>query len=102
MRFVFRLQRQTIVKVLITVTLVREALELAAGSPSVKLRLSPQDHESLGSQIKKLTEQFSRLAPIEITADSEIEPAGCIVETRFGRIDQQFEAQLQRIEEELI
>lgn len=86
----------------ITLTLVREALELAVGSPSVQLRVSPQDHEALGSQIEKLAEQLSRLAPTEIIADSEIQPGGCVVDTRFGRIDQRFEAQLKRIEEELI
>ena len=34
-------------------------------------------------------------------ADPEIARGGCRVETRFGTIDQQFEAQLARIEEEL-
>ena len=37
----------------------------------------------------------------EITADATISRGGCRVETRFGTIDQQFESQLKRIEEEL-
>ena len=60
----------------IAITLVREALELAAGSAQLKIRLNPADPASL--------------------------PGGCRVETRFGVIDQQFEAQLARIEEELV
>ena len=36
-----------------------------------------------------------------IVADPEITTGGCRVETQFGMIDQQFEAKLERIEEEL-
>ena len=86
----------------ITMTLVREALELASGSPSIRLRLNPSDHESLGNQTETLIKQLVPLAPAEVIADAEIEPGGCIVETRFGLIDQQIEAQIDRIEEELI
>ncbi|MFQ5550985.1 MAG: FliH/SctL family protein [Gemmatimonadales bacterium] len=38
---------------------------------------------------------------IDIVADSAVSPGGCFVETEFGNIDQQFETQLARIEEEL-
>ena len=41
------------------------------------------------------------LTTAEIVADPAITLGGCRVETRFGIIDQQFEAQLKRIEEEL-
>jgi flagellar assembly protein FliH len=41
------------------------------------------------------------LAPAEMIADPEISPGGCRIETLHGAIDQQFESQLARIEEEL-
>jgi flagellar assembly protein FliH len=85
----------------ITLTLVREALELAAGSPSVRVHLNPQDHKKLGAQVRALTEAMSGLGEAEVTADATLERGGCRVETRFGTIDQQFESQLKRIEEEL-
>ena len=85
----------------ITVTLVREALELAAGSPVVRLHLHPDDHESLGTEVQSLIGSMSALSRAEITADATISRGGCRVETRFGTIDQQFESQLKRIEEEL-
>ena len=44
---------------------------------------------------------ISPLAGAELVADEGISRGGCRVETRFGAIDQQFEAQLARIEEEL-
>ena len=37
----------------------------------------------------------------EIIAEASVSPGGCRVETRFGTIDQTFEAQLARVEEEL-
>ncbi len=48
-----------------------------------------------------LLAEFSALGPTEIIADAQISRGGCRVDTRFGVIDQQFEAQLARIEEEL-
>ena len=86
----------------ITLTLIREALELAAGSPSVRLRLNPEDHQALGAEVRALIDTMSALGGAEVTADPAISPGGCRVETRFGTIDQQFESQLSRIEEELI
>ncbi|NUQ62434.1 MAG: hypothetical protein HUU20_08090 [Pirellulales bacterium] len=85
----------------ITVRLVREALELAAGSSQLRLHLNPADHAALAPQIQALLREFSHLAPTELISDPEITLGGCRLDTRFGTIDQQFEAQLERIEEEL-
>jgi flagellar assembly protein FliH len=85
----------------ITLTLVREALELAAGNAELRIHLNPEDHQALGWQVNMLIKELSGLARAELIADPEITKGGCRVETRFGVIDQQFEAQLKRIEEEL-
>jgi len=63
--------------------------------------LNPADHRSIGTQVELLLRELSTLTEAEIVPDAEITPGGCRVETRFGIIDQQFEAQLKRIEEEL-
>jgi flagellar assembly protein FliH len=86
----------------VALDLVREALELAAGSDRVRVVLSPADHESLGPRVADLAKELSGLGTVEVAADAAISPGGCRVETRFGQIDQQFEAQLARIEEELV
>ena len=44
---------------------------------------------------------MSGLGEPQIVADATVSPGGCRVETRFGSIDQTFEAQLARVEEEL-
>ena len=85
----------------IALTLVREALELAAGSAQLRILMHPDDHKALGKQVEILVEELSGLGEAEFVADPDITPGGCRVETRFGTIDQQFEAQLQRIAEEL-
>ena len=85
----------------ITLALVREALDLAAGSPNVRLHLSPEDYKSLGTQVRTLIDAISALGDAEVTPDATIAQGGCRVETRFGTIDQQIETQLRRIEEEL-
>ena len=86
----------------IPVELVREALELAAGNDRVTVRLNPQDHELLNDRVEQVAQQFGTFATVTIVADSDICAGGCRVDTEFGSIDQQFEAQLARIEEELV
>jgi flagellar assembly protein FliH len=85
----------------IPLTLIREALQLAAGNGEVRLVLNPADHQALNGQVKLLIDEMSGLGETHIVADASISPGGCRVETRFGMIDQTFEAQLARVEEEL-
>jgi len=63
--------------------------------------LHPADHQALAPQVESLVAELSSLGAAEIVAGPEITRGGCRVETRFGVIDQQVEAQLARIEEEL-
>ncbi|MEX2119521.1 MAG: FliH/SctL family protein [Pirellulales bacterium] len=85
----------------ITLDLVREALELAAGSGELQIKLNPGDYAALGAEVQRIAAECSRIAPATVKADPSISAGGCRIETRFGSIDQQFEAQLARIEEEL-
>lgn len=85
----------------VTLTLVREALELAAGSPQIRIHLHPADHQALGPQVQSLLKELALVGSPEVLPDPQITAGGCRVETRFGVIDQQFESQLARIEEEL-
>ena len=86
----------------ITIEWVREALQMAAGSGEVVLRLHPQDQDALGNRIDRVARELSRLGPLRVVADASIGPGGCKVETAFGSVDQQIEAQLARISEELL
>lgn len=85
----------------IPLNLVREALGLAAGNPEIRVLLHPADHEALAGQVRTLAAELGGLAATKVLADPSISRGGCRVETSHGSIDQQFEAQLARIEEEL-
>ena len=67
----------------------------------MRLLLNPDDHQALGNQVQLLVREMSGLGQPQIVADASVSPGGCRVETRFGSIDQTFEAQLARVEEEL-
>ena len=86
----------------ITLALVREALELAAGSLTIRVHLNPKDYKLLGTQVRAMIDAMSALGGAEVVSDAAIGQGGSRVETRFGTIDQQIESQLNRIEEELI
>ena len=86
----------------ITLSLVREALELAVGSPDVRLRLNPRDYQSLGVESRRIAESMAAIGRPEVIADESVSPGGCKVDTRFGSIDQQIESQLNRILKELL
>ena len=86
----------------ITLALVREALELAAGNGEITLRLHPGDHASLAGQIETITKSLTALGAVRVVADPAITAGGCRVDTQFGSLDQQLEAQLARITEELL
>jgi flagellar assembly protein FliH len=85
----------------ITLSLVREALELAMGSSRIRLHLHPDDQAALGEQLSALLSHMEQLAPTEVTPDPAISRGGCRVVTEFGSVDQQLETQLARIEREL-
>jgi flagellar assembly protein FliH len=85
----------------VTLDMIEQALRLAAGMTDISVHVSPTDYENLGTQITQLAETLGHLAPSAIVSDPEITAGGCKVYTKFGEIDQQIEAQLRRIEEEL-
>lgn len=81
--------------------LVREALDLAAGTSHLRLRLHPHDHAALVPKAEMLLRELAPAGRAEIISDETITRGGCRVETQFCVIDEQFERQLARIEEEL-
>jgi len=81
---------------------IREALELAAGNPQIKLRMNPGDTEHLGRWCDEMVAAISPAGATEIVADASITPGGCVVETQHGKIDARIETKLARIAQELL
>ena len=80
---------------------MREALELAAGSADIELQMHPDDHTALRDQVEQVTGALSSLGKVRCVASPQVTRGGCRVQTKFGTVDQQFEAQIARIEQEL-
>lgn len=85
----------------IPVELVREALELAAGRPRLRLIVHSRDLALLNDQLRVLVGALPGSCSVELSADDAIEPGGCRVVTDLGEIDQQWSTQLARITDEL-
>jgi flagellar assembly protein FliH len=85
----------------IPLRLLREALELGTGSTSMRIRLNMKDYEAWQPQIDLVIQEMTRSMQTEIVGDPSISPGGCILETPQGIIDNQIEARLARIDEEL-
>lgn len=85
----------------ISATLVRESLQLASGCGEIHIRLNPQDLGSMQSGETMLCDELKKLAPSQILSDPSVSRGGCLVETKFGQIDNRIETQLARIAEEL-
>ena len=85
----------------ITLTLIQEALDLAAGSAELRIHLNPADHAALGPAVVRLAAEASTRSATEVVADPSVTSGGCRVQTRFGMIDQSIETQLARIVQEL-
>jgi flagellar biosynthesis/type III secretory pathway protein FliH len=81
--------------------LIREALEMAAGSTNLRIHISPSDYKTLQPQIEALIQEFTDLGETELVPDPEMTPGESRVDTQFGTIDHRWETQLKRIEEEL-
>ncbi len=81
--------------------LLCEALELAAGGTSVRIRLNPEDYEALKPQMDLIIAEMMGAAQTDIISDTKISPGGCVLETSLGVIDNQIESRLDRIEQEL-
>lgn len=95
------IRRELAAEPAITLGLVREALELAAGSQKVTLHLHPDDRSALGDRVQQLAARMAKLGPVQVVSDETVTRGGCRVHTEFGLIDQQIESQLKRIEAEL-
>lgn len=81
---------------------IREALELAAGSGQIVLKLNPLDQAALGDRLDRVLSEMQKLGPVNVVADPAITSGGCRVETEFGSLDQQLETQLARLTDELL
>jgi len=86
----------------VSVALIHEALQLAAGQPQIQVRMNPCDLEQLQSCGDEALGRLAGVGEARFSPDDSITPGGCVVETRHGVIDARLETQLERITAELL
>lgn len=77
------------------------ALELAVGTPQIRMRLNPIDHKSLGVGAEDIVRSLAACGQATLIPDESIAQGGCLIETDHGQIDARIETQLSRIVAEL-
>ncbi|MEX0715955.1 MAG: FliH/SctL family protein [Planctomycetaceae bacterium] len=78
------------------------ALELAAGSPRIELRMNPRDVEAADEHGKQVLHALAACGEARFVPDDAITRGGCIIRTTHGTIDARLETQLERIAAELL
>ncbi|MGE5192884.1 MAG: FliH/SctL family protein [Deltaproteobacteria bacterium] len=82
--------------------IIREALQLAAGQPQIRLHLNPHDLAQLEDCGAEAVGRLAAIGEATLVPDETIARGGCLVETRHGVIDARLETQLERITSELL
>jgi flagellar assembly protein FliH len=82
--------------------MLREALELAAGSSTLKVRLHPQDLAILREYGQDEFSSPTQTGEAEFHPDPAVSPGGCVIETRHGVVDARIETLIHRISNELL
>ncbi|MGE3316914.1 MAG: FliH/SctL family protein [Planctomycetaceae bacterium] len=78
------------------------ALELAVGSPQIRVRLNPVDHTSLGVGAEDVVRALAGCGQATLVVDETVTQGGCVIDTDHGQIDARIETQLERIVAELV
>ena len=86
----------------LSLSMVRNALQLATGQPHVRLHLNPLDLEQLHDCGKEAVSRLGAVGEATLLADESIARGGCLIETHHGTIDARIETQIERIVSELL
>ncbi len=86
------LRRELTVDPNIVLAVVRSCLEELRNAEIYRLRLNPQDLETVAASLPR------REPPIQVVADAALTRGGAIFESSQGQLDARLEAQLQEIE----
>jgi flagellar assembly protein FliH len=81
------------------VSVVRDAVLRVANSRDVRVRVSVSDLPALRDRHDELLAGLDGVTNLEVVANSDITPGGCIVESPIGVVDATIETQIARIED---
>lgn len=76
---------------------IKHALRRVVSKEHIRIRISPQDIDSVRSQREELLLVLDGAANLEIIDDRRIQQGGCVIETTAGNIDSNIDTQFARI-----
>jgi flagellar assembly protein FliH len=80
---------------------MEEAIVAMREVRELRVLVHPDDFAVAGRFLQQLSKSVPQAATVEIIPDPEISLGGCVVRSAHGQLDQQLEAQLQRLVEQL-
>ena len=80
---------------------MEESLQLMRDTREIRILVHPDDFSIAGRYLQQLAKLIPHAAEAEIIPDPQISLGGCIVKSKYGQIDQQLQAQLARLGEQL-
>jgi flagellar assembly protein FliH len=81
--------------------LIRCGLEGTSSAGDIKIRVSAEDYESVLEKHDEYNKYATGISDIEIIRDLSLQPADCVIETRYGDIDCSLGEQLASLEREI-
>ena len=87
------LRRKVEVDPALLVSMAREALERLGGAPAVTIHVNPADFET----IARLQPSTAIRGAVEVVADPNVHPGGCLARTAGGTIDAGIDAQFREL-----
>ncbi len=81
----------------VLVGLIRSALEAAAPTGQVMLRLHPKDHAILSKRGPKVLGRLPAGIQIQLAADESVDRGGLVIVSKAGRVDATIAKRLQRV-----
>jgi flagellar assembly protein FliH len=96
------IKRQLELKPDLAPEMIKSALQLAAGTPQIRLRVHPDDAALLGEHAAEVVRALASAGEAEIVADPSLTKGGCLIQTNHGTIDARLETLLERIVSELL
>jgi len=81
---------------------VREALQLAAGSNHLVLRLNPEDCALIERCVVPELARLADLGELRVQPDPAVSRGGCLLESDQAHVDARLEVQLERLATELL
>jgi flagellar assembly protein FliH len=82
--------------------MITNALQLAAGTPHIKLRVHSDDAALFGEHAAEVIRTLASSGDAEIVADATLTRGSCVIQTKHGTIDARLETLLDRIVSELL